>query len=105
MTTGSPTGEVVERLRVPLTIEYVVPVPVMDVLQRAADEREEAATLLQSLEARIEALSEALEHIYCDCRGRLVGAGDGETRIVGTPSPAALEKARAALTPSNRDRT
>ena len=46
----------VERLERPLVIEHAVPTPVHEVLQRAADERGEAAAMLK---AAVEALEEA----------------------------------------------
>lgn len=52
--------DIVEKLRELLVIEFAVPVPVHDVLQRAANEREEAAStieylrrLIGELEARV----------------------------------------------------
>ena len=53
----------VERLRVPLVIEYAVPFPVAETLETAADEREEAAAELTRLQERVAELEAGIVRI------------------------------------------
>lgn len=63
--------------------------------------REAVPALLDTLErqaAEIERLRRALENVLASTVGPEVGAGDGGTFILRSPSPDALRRARAALT-------
>ncbi len=60
--------------------------------------RIEAADTLERQAAEIERLREALENVLASTVGPEVGAGDGGTFILRSPSPDALRRARAALT-------
>jgi hypothetical protein len=57
------TDELVKRLRGPLTIEYAVPLPVRDELQRAVNERGEAADVIEALLGEQARLGAALGEI------------------------------------------
>ena len=57
-----------------------------------------AADTLERQAAEIERLREALENVLASTVGPEVGAGDGGTFILRSPSPDALRRARAALT-------
>lgn len=48
------TSDLVARLREPLEIGYAVPLPVCETLQRAADERGEAADEIERLRAKVD---------------------------------------------------
>ena len=58
----------------------------------------QAADTLERQAAEIERLREALENVLASTVGPEVGAGDGGTFILRSPSPDALRRARAALT-------